>query len=117
MPPTIQVINYEHNDTRLEMHRARHSELQPKVRPEHLAYVAVPLLPAVLAGRCANGYERDQGRVVHAVPASQHKPDDIGAYARSLCGKTHGARSAGWSPRPQLQVNCPRCLKKLEDLK
>lgn len=72
------------------------------------------ILPATLAGRCANGHERDQGRVVHAVPAMQHKPDDIACYARSLCGKTHGARSAGWVPRPDLQVTCPACQKKID---
>jgi hypothetical protein len=30
-----------------------------------------------------------------------------------LCGKTHGARSAGWSERPDEAVTCPKCQKKL----
>ena len=71
------------------------------------------VVPAVLAGRCANGYERDQGRVVHAVPANQDGTD-IAYYARSLCGKTHGARSAGWSPRRDLLITCAACRRKQE---
>jgi hypothetical protein len=68
------------------------------------------ILAAVLAGRCANGFERGGGSVVHAVPATeQERVTGIRHYARSLCGKTHGARSAGWSHWPTLVVNCPRC--------
>jgi hypothetical protein len=67
-------------------------------------------IPATLAGRCANGNERDQGRVVHAVPADA-TGKNIAYYARSLCGKTHGARSAGWVPRPDLLITCARCRK------
>ena len=70
-------------------------------------------LPASLAGRCANGYERGAGTVVHAVPATEHNPNDIAYYARSLCNKTHGARSAGWSPRFGAGITCARCLRKL----
>jgi hypothetical protein len=65
-----------------------------------------------LSGRCANGYERGAGRVVHAVQAS---PDEkifgIDSYAKSLCGKTHGARSAGWSHDSSLAITCPKCAK------
>lgn len=114
--PLIKVVDYEHNDTRLEMHRARHSDLNPTPRADRLAYIEVPLLPAVLAGPCANGYERDQGSVVHAVPAERRNHNDIGAYAHALCNKTHGARSAGWVPRPNIEVTCPRCLKKLKEM-
>lgn len=70
------------------------------------------IAPATLAGRCSNGYERDQGRVVHAVPTNE-RGNDINHYARSLCNKTHGARSSGWSLRIDLTVNCPRCTKAL----
>ena len=70
-------------------------------------------LPASLAGRCANGYERGAGTVVHAVPSTDHNPNDIAYYARSLCNKTHGARSAGWSPRFGAGITCARCLRKL----
>jgi hypothetical protein len=33
-----RVVDYEHNDTRLEIHRAAHSIANNKVRPERLAY-------------------------------------------------------------------------------
>lgn len=69
------------------------------------------LIPATLAGRCANGYERGRGHVVHALPAIR-AGSDVAAHARSLCGKTHGARSAGWSPRIDTAVTCPTCLRK-----
>jgi len=70
------------------------------------------LLPATLAGRCANGDERGAGRIVHAVQASPSEVQfGINAYARSLCGKTHGARSAGWSHDTTLAITCPKCLK------
>lgn len=72
------------------------------------------IAPATLAGRCANGHERGAGVVVHAVECA---PDDlrfgIPAYTRSLCGKTHGARSAGWCERLDLEITCPKCLKAL----
>lgn len=71
-------------------------------------------IPATLAGRCANGYERDAGRVVHAVMASEKEQRlGINAYARSLCGKTHGPRSAGWSSNLEAEINCPKCIKAL----
>lgn len=60
------------------------------------------LLPSVLAGRCANGYERGQGQVVHLA-----RRDAMSA----LCGKAHGPRSAGWSARRELSPTCPRCIK------
>lgn len=59
-----------------------------------------------LAGRCANGAERDHGTRWHAVP--------IGLY-KALCGVEPGRRSVGWSShRVEGQdVTCPRCVKKL----
>ena len=72
------------------------------------------ITPATLAGRCANGAERGSGVVVHAVECA---PDDlrfgIPAFTRSLCGKTHGARSAGWCDRRDLEITCPKCLRVL----
>lgn len=53
-----------------------------------------------LAGRCANGAERDGGARYHAVPAS----------GAALCGAKPGRRSAGWSPYEGPAVSCPRCL-------
>lgn len=60
--------------------------------------------PAMLTGRCANGYERGKGSVIHAVQSgdSSHK---------ALCGRKHGARSAGWSVRFGAQLTCPRCQR------
>lgn len=72
------------------------------------------IVPATLAGRCANGFERGQGVVVHAVECSDNELRfGIDFYAESLCGKTHGARSAGWCSRRDLQVTCRKCLKVL----
>jgi hypothetical protein len=61
----------------------------------------------MLAGRCANGAERDAGTRWHAVPIGQYK---------AKCGITYGRRSGGWSsaqPSDRV-VTCPRCIKKLE---
>lgn len=65
-----------------------------------------------LAGRCANGAERDKGRIYHAVPVGSR---------RALCGAEPGPRSAGWAPwNPEdsadQDVTCPRCRKKLAAL-
>lgn len=67
--------------------------------------------PKYLAGRCANGAERDCGTLNHAVDSETWK---------ALCGAKPGRRSAGWRPEldndPQyadLKVTCPRCLKKM----
>lgn len=39
-----------------------------------------------------------RGRIVHAIQAlPDEKRFGISHYAKSLCGKTHDARSAGWS--------------------
>jgi hypothetical protein len=63
--------------------------------------------PRVKAGRCSNGYERDGGRVVHAVAPNRHA---------AVCGTAPGDRSAGWSEYPSLAVTCPKCLKKIARL-
>jgi hypothetical protein len=68
-------------------------------------------VPATLSGRCANGYERGQGRVVHAVMCDE---DDLRFgvnTSTAICGKKHGARSAGWCARPDLTVTCQNCIK------
>lgn len=76
------------------------------------------IIPALLAGRCSNGNERGRGRVVHAVGGREvalfggDKVLEIQDYSKALCGKTHGARSAGWSAAPERGINCPACLKK-----
>ena len=69
-------------------------------------------LAATLAGRCANGYERDQGRRVHAVSYTESLARNGYAIHAAACGAKPGSRSAGWSLRTDLAVNCPRCLKR-----
>jgi hypothetical protein len=64
----------------------------------------------VKAGRCANGFELDHGRVNHAVPNGSYK---------ALCGTQPGRRSVGWNypfPRLDATVTCPKCLKKLDHI-
>jgi hypothetical protein len=71
------------------------------------------IIPASLAGRCANGHERDKGQVVHAVVGLENHHGQVTFTAKSLCGKTYGARSAGWTDSRHLAINCPKCLKKM----
>lgn len=67
--------------------------------------------PATLAGRCANGYERGQGGVVHLVMCSEDELRFGINASTAICGKKHGPRSAGWCPRLDLAVTCPKCMK------
>lgn len=69
-------------------------------------------LPASLAGRCANGYERGRGFRVHAVPRSNELERNGYCLTRALCGAKPGPRSAGWSYFGQRAVTCPRCAAK-----
>ena len=71
-------------------------------------------LAASLAGRCANGHERDQGRRVHAVPFSDTLARNGYVTTPAACGAKPGARSAGWSHHGQRDVTCPRCAQKLQ---
>lgn len=72
-------------------------------------------VPASLAGRCANGYERDQGRLVHAVPDASIERN---AYSITLaaCRAKPGARSGGWSWRMGQAVTCPKCMRAMSRL-
>lgn len=65
-----------------------------------------------LAGRCANGAERDRGRLFHARLLS----DKNRASWQATCGYEPGRRSVGWSSwNPEnRQVTCKRCLKKMK---
>jgi hypothetical protein len=65
---------------------------------------ATNICPRRLAGRCANGAERDGGTLFHAVPAGKWD---------ALCGAHPGRRSAGWSQYAGDGVSCPKCLRKL----
>ena len=108
----------------------RHGEL-PATAPNTLPPTPLPQPPApaplatvllrgqpvriyarCLAGRCANGAERDGGRLWHALPAEEWQ---------ALCGAQPGRRSAGWGswvrlPGEGLAVTCPRCRQRLARL-
>jgi len=64
-----------------------------------------------LAGRCANGAERDSGILWHARMLEKNNH----ASLKSLCGYTPGRRSVGWSVwRPEKRtVTCPKCMRQL----
>lgn len=72
------------------------------------------ILPAIKAGRCANGFERDGGRRVHAVPYTGRA--DYYHMGKSLCGTSPGRHSAGWSSNLQKAVTCARCKRELAKL-
>lgn len=56
-------------------------------------------------GRLLNGNEGGAGFIYHAVK---------GSYA--ICGTTHG-RLGNWSVEEGEKITCPKCLKKLEQIK
>ena len=58
------------------------------------------LKTARLAGRCADGAERDGGTQVHLIADSQQT---------ALCGAKPGRLSAGWS-YADAHATCPRCV-------
>lgn len=63
--------------------------------------------PRKLAGRCANGFERDRGSVVHLLP--------LESAWKAFCGKEPGRLSAGWVEPTSLISKwklCPRCWRK-----
>lgn len=70
---------------------------------------ANPLAAHYLIGRAWNGFERDAGRIIHAVPEGSAY-----SHARALCGVRPGRRSAGWSAYPEPAVTCPRCQRLLK---
>ena len=62
-----------------------------------------------LAGRCANGAQRDSGRLFHAVP--------LGSW-KAVCGTGPGRQSAGWSEWGRGgDVTCPRCASRIKNRK
>ena len=71
---------------------------------------------ARLAGRCANGFERDGGRLHHVIPGESSR--DL-HHRRALCGAAPGRRSVGFEPvnmldgsgRPPARV-CARCERR-----
>lgn len=61
-----------------------------------------------MTGRCANGFERDGGRLVHAI-----KSVSFPGWGAALCGAKPGSKGNGWSEHKQAAATCPRCLRKL----
>lgn len=66
------------------------------------------VIAAYLAGKCANGAQRDGGRVIHLIVNSEMP------WGRAACGARPGVRRGnGWAPAaPGVQPTCPRCLRK-----
>lgn len=65
--------------------------------------------PRQMTGKCANGAERDRGKLYHAVQATG------GPFAKSVCGSVPGHRyGSGWSATIGEAVTCVRCIAKLE---
>lgn len=66
------------------------------------------IVVARLAGRCANGAERDGGRKYHAL-------EGYSEFGKAMCGAEPGRTSGGWAtPYGDSKVTCPKCLRKLE---
>lgn len=76
------------------------------------------LLIRHLVGRCANGAERDKGRLWHAVRYDHLATLDLNGVA--LCGARPGPRSNGWGPFPPIRDSdqiptlptCAKCRQK-----
>lgn len=64
-------------------------------------------IPMKLSGRCANGFERDRGSVIHALPAGTEY------WGTALCGAKPGRRSAGWAAMQGSSLTCVACAKKV----
>lgn len=63
-----------------------------------------------MTGRCSNGFQRDAGKLWHAVRSTG------GDWTKAICGAVPGKRGNGWSMLLGKKVTCPRCLKKLAKL-
>lgn len=72
--------------------------------------LSLDYVPRILAGRLANGAERDHGNIVHAVGNS-------GGVA--ICGTSPGRRSGGWVPVHcgDDAITCPKCLRRIDQIK
>lgn len=68
----------------------------------------------MMMGRLTDGAQRDHGVRIHAT-----LPHVAASYCRgkALCGAEPGRRSCGWSPPEERPVNCPTCLKRIEQRK
>lgn len=71
--------------------------------------------PLCVAAILAGARTRYGKMTVHAVMVTEAElQHGIEYYARSLCNKTHGARSAGWAHFRGAEVTCPRCLRHIQ---
>lgn len=71
--------------------------------------------PLCVAAILAGARTRYGKMTVHAVMVTEAElQHGIEYYARSLCNKTHGARSAGWAHVRGTAVTCPRCLRHIQ---
>lgn len=71
------------------------------------------VVAARAAGRCADGAQRDGGRVHHAV---RSRGATIFSHERAVCGFVPGRLSAGWvtdDPAPN-GVTCKTCRARLD---
>ncbi len=57
----------------------------------------------VKAGKLANGFERDRGKVIHALPTNFEIYD-----GPAVCG---AQPKITWNYKLQYQINCPKCRK------
>ncbi len=64
------------------------------------------MIIARLAGRCANGAERDGGKLFHILTT-------FSEFGTALCGATPGKTSGGWCESPG-EATCIRCKAKAE---
>lgn len=67
-------------------------------------------------GRCANGFEKDHGRIIHGLVTEY--PNDSIQQGIALCGTLPGKRSVGWGQPFQKQtksINCEKCKKRIEE--
>ncbi|HTU58923.1 MAG TPA: hypothetical protein VMF89_10830, partial [Polyangiales bacterium] len=63
-----------------------------------------------LTGRCADGFERDKGKVLHAVTT-----DEVPSREKALCGAAPGRLSNGLArPDHAKGVTCVRCWARLQ---
>jgi molybdopterin molybdotransferase len=78
-------------------------EMPMDAQPIEVKQSTPRIIPSYLAGRQCCGYGRGRGVVIHGVPEKG---------ATSLCGKTYGRRSSGWSSA-EGGIDCPACASKL----
>lgn len=60
------------------------------------------------AGPLRNGYERGSGTIFHAIP---ERPGIV-TMDRALCGAQPSIQWSDWN-ETEVEVTCPRCLRKL----